>query len=74
MVVLDPRTGEVLAMVSQPSIDANIFSLASTLRSKGWRRIVTDPDRPLNNRATTGLYTPGSTFKLVSALAALAAD
>ncbi|MBD3239803.1 MAG: penicillin-binding protein 2, partial [Chitinivibrionales bacterium] len=71
VVALDPRTGEVLVMLSQPSVDANIFSQASSLRSKGWQGIVTDPSRPLNNRATTGIYTPGSTFKLVSALAGL---
>lgn len=74
VVALDPRSGEVLAMLSQPSIDANIFSFASSLRSRSWVRIVRNPDRPLNNRATTGTYAPGSTFKLVSALAGLAAD
>ncbi len=72
VVALEPKTGEVLVMLSQPSVDANIFSQASSLRSKGWRTIVTDPSRPLNNRATTGIYTPGSTFKLVSALAGVA--
>lgn len=72
VVAIEPRTGEILVMLSQPSVDANIFSQASSLRSKGWRSIVTDPSQPLNNRATTGIYTPGSTFKLVSALAGVA--
>jgi penicillin-binding protein 2 len=72
VVALDPRNGEVLAMLSSPSIDPNIFSLAATLRSKSWAKTVRDPNLPLNNRATTGTYPPGSTFKLVSGLAGLA--
>ncbi len=72
VVAIDPRNGGVLALVSSPSVDPNIFSLASSLRSKGWQAMVLDSTRPLNNRAVTGIYTPGSTFKLVSALAGLA--
>lgn len=70
-VAIDPRNGEVLAMLSSPSIDPNMFSLAATLRSKSWSETVRDPNLPLNNRATTGTYPPGSTFKLISALAGL---
>ncbi|MBN1756993.1 MAG: hypothetical protein JW863_01665, partial [Chitinispirillaceae bacterium] len=73
VIALDPRTGEVLVMYSSPSVDPNIFSMSSILRSKNWSAIATDPNLPLNNRAITGTYTPGSTFKLISALTALEA-
>jgi len=73
LIALNPKTGEVLAMISSPSVDPNIFSMSSTLRSRNWSEIATDPDLPLNNRAIAGTYTPGSTFKLVSALSALEA-
>ncbi|MBD3322596.1 MAG: penicillin-binding protein 2 [Chitinivibrionales bacterium] len=72
VVMLNPRNGEVLCMLSNPSADPNIFSMATGLRSKQWAEIATDPDLPLNNRAIGGTYTPGSTFKLVSAAAGLA--
>jgi len=72
VVALDPRTGEVLVMLSNPAVDPNIFSLATSIRSKNWVSIVMDPALPLNNRATCGTYTPGSTFKLVSSIAGLA--
>ncbi|MDG5815025.1 penicillin-binding protein 2 [Chitinispirillales bacterium ANBcel5] len=71
VVAIDPRNGEVLTMFSNPSIDANIFSMASSHRSQSWRAIIMDPDLPLNNRAIAGTYPPGSTFKLVSGLAGL---
>lgn len=70
-VAINPKNGEVLAMYSSPSIDPNIFSLAATLRSKSWAETSHDPNKPLNNRATSGTYPPGSTFKIVSALAGL---
>lgn len=73
LIAINPKNGEVIAMLSSPSVDPNIFSLSSTLRSKNWSSIATDPDLPLNNRAIAGTYTPGSTFKLVSALSALEA-
>ncbi len=72
VVALDPRSGEVLVMYSSPSVDPNIFSLATSLRAKSWAEAALDPNLPLNNRATSGTYTPGSTFKLVSGAAALA--
>jgi len=72
LVAIDPRNGEVLCLYSSPSVDPNIFSLAATQRSRSWARAALDPRRPLNNRATTGVYPPGSTFKLVSALSGLA--
>jgi penicillin-binding protein 2 len=71
IVVIDPRNGDVLAMYSSPSVDPNIFSLSTALRAKNWAAIATDTALPLNNRATCGTYTPGSTFKLISATAGL---
>lgn len=71
VVAINPRNGEVLTMFSNPAADPNIFSMATSLRSKEWATIAMDPDLPLNNRAIGGTYTPGSTFKLVSAAAGL---
>jgi penicillin-binding protein 2 len=71
IVALDPRSGEVLVMMSSPSVDPNIFSASATLRSKNWGTIALDPSLPLNNRAIAGTYPPGSTFKLVTAAAGL---
>jgi penicillin-binding protein 2 len=71
VVALDPRNGEVLVVFSSPSVDPNIFSMATSLRSRNWGEIATDPSLPLNNRAIGGTYTPGSTFKLISALSGL---
>ena len=70
-VVLDIENGDVLALASVPSYDPNPFS--SGLTAKAWRELTGDPLRPLNNRATGGLYAPGSTFKMIVALAALEA-
>lgn len=61
-VVLDPRTGEILAMVSTPSYDPNNDSL-----EKSWDKLRENESRPLWNRATQGLYPPGSTMKIVTA-------
>jgi len=69
VVVMDPRNGEVLAMVSKPSFNPNIFSLDPENRGREWRRVALDSTRPLMNRAVDGQYPPGSTFKLVSGLA-----
>jgi peptidoglycan glycosyltransferase len=63
-VALDPRTGEVLALASVPSFDPNRLD-------SDFARIVADPASPLVDRATDGLYPPGSTFKIVTAAAAL---
>ena len=71
IVALDPRSGEVLVMMSSPSVDPNIFSASVTLRSKNWGTIALDPNLPLNNRAIAGTYPPGSTFKPVTAAAGL---
>lgn len=71
VVAVNPQNGEILIMYSSPSIDPNIFSMATMLRSQNWKEIATDPDLPLNNRVISGTYIPGSTFKLVSAITAL---
>jgi len=68
-VVLDPRNGEVLAFVSLPSYDPNQF--ATGIDHATWASLNTDRLRPLQNRAIQGRYSPGSTFKIVVATAAL---
>ena len=67
--VIDPRNGEVLALASAPGFDLNAF--VPTLSPETYGRYVRDPAKPLLNRATGGAYAPGSTFKPVTALAAL---
>ncbi|MCG2685889.1 penicillin-binding protein 2 [Candidatus Parcubacteria bacterium] len=69
VVAQDPRTGEVLALVSYPPFDANIFS--GRVRVEDYQELSEDPQKPLFNRALSGLYPPGSTFKIVTAVAAL---
>ena len=71
LVAIDPRTGEILAMVSSPRLDPNIFSLKKRERNKGWAQVALDSMRPLTNRAISGQYTPASVFKLVTAGAGL---
>ena len=68
-VALDPRTGEILAMASTPAYDPNEFTtgIDPTL----WASLATDPQTPLMNRVIQGAYSPGSTFKVISATAAL---
>ncbi|MDX1382144.1 MAG: penicillin-binding protein 2 [Thermoanaerobaculia bacterium] len=68
-VAMDPRTGEILAMVSSPSYNPNAF--ARRLDSSEWRAIVDDEHKPLQNRAIQNAYPPGSVFKIVTAVAAL---
>ncbi len=67
--VLDPRTGEILSLVSLPAYDPNRF--AAGIDRATWTRLNTDGLRPLQNRAIQGRYSPGSTFKIVVATAAL---
>lgn len=69
IVALDPRNGDVLALVSKPNYDPNIF--AGMLTKDIWTQINTNPDRPLLNRAIQGRYPPGSTLKMVTAIAGL---
>ena len=68
-VVLDPRNGEILALASVPSYDPNAF--AAGIDPATWKQLTSDRLRPLQNRATQGRYSPGSTFKVVVATAAL---
>lgn len=68
-VVLDPRDGAVLAFTSLPGYDPNAF--AAGIDRASWASLNTDQLRPLQNRATQGRYSPGSTFKMAVALAAL---
>lgn len=69
LVALDPRSGEVLALVSVPAPDPNQF--AGGIDPKGWQELTHDPLLPLQNRALDGQYPPGSTYKAVVAAAAL---
>ena len=71
LVAIDPRNGEILAMVSSPRLDPNIFSLKKRERNKGWAHVALDSMRPLTNRAISGTYPPASVFKLVTAGAGL---
>lgn len=68
-VVMDPVSGDVLAMASIPSFDPNIFAIG--LSPAAWQAISTDRAKPLLNRAIAATYEPGSVFKLVTATAAL---
>jgi penicillin-binding protein 2 len=69
VVAMDPRSGEILALTSYPSYDANIFS--SVISDSLWRAISTDSTHPLLNRPVTGQYPPGSTTKLITVGAGL---
>ncbi|MCB0335251.1 MAG: penicillin-binding protein 2 [Bdellovibrionales bacterium] len=69
VVMMDARSGELLVLGSYPSFDPNIFS--NELTSKEWSELSGNPDKPLTDRATQGLYPPGSVFKIVTASGAL---
>ena len=68
-VVLDPRNGDVLALASSPRFNPNAF--IPTISLADWTALSSDPARPLLNRAVSGFYPPGSTFKPIVAIAAL---
>jgi penicillin-binding protein 2 len=70
LVALDPKNGDILAMVSAPSYDANVF--AGGVDRESWRVLNEDEWRPLRNRAIAGVYPPGSTYKAFVAAAGLA--
>ncbi|MDH5263292.1 MAG: penicillin-binding protein 2 [Betaproteobacteria bacterium] len=70
LVALDPKTGDVLALVSKPGFDPNLF--VDGIDPTNWDALNNSPDKPLNNRALRGQYPPGSTIKPFMALAALA--
>lgn len=69
VVVMDPRNGDILAMVSSPSFDPNLFSQG--ISTQDWRKLASDPLHPLKNRAISGQYPPASTYKVIVAAAAL---
>jgi len=69
VVALEPDTGEVLAYLSNPAYDPNAFSLG--IEPELWAHLNKDPDKPLINRPIQGTYPPGSSFKVLNALAAL---
>lgn len=71
VVAMDPKTGEVLALVSAPSWDANRF--VGGIPAQYWDSLRNDPRRPLYNKALQGQYPPGSTFKIATAVTALEA-
>jgi penicillin-binding protein 2 len=68
-IVMNPQSGEILAMVSLPAYDNNLF--ARGISTEEFNVYLTDPDRPLRNHAIADIYPPGSTYKLVTAIAAL---
>ena len=69
LVAIEPRTGEILSMISSPSYDPNL--LVGRARSKNYGYLLKEPSKPLFNRAMQAYYPPGSTFKLTNALASL---
>jgi penicillin-binding protein 2 len=71
VIVIDCLTGDVLTMVSMPAYDPNIFS--TRVPTALWKELQADDHNPLLNKSAMGLYPPGSTFKMVTALAALEA-
>jgi penicillin-binding protein 2 len=71
VVVMDAHKGDVLSMVSMPTYEPTAFN--EGLSGKEWNRLITNPDAPLTNKVIAGQYAPGSTYKIVVALAALEA-
>lgn len=69
VVALEPSTGEVLAFLSAP--EYNPADFAAVTSQEVWKKLITDPDRPMFNRASMSTFAPGSTFKMISAIAGL---
>jgi penicillin-binding protein 2 len=69
IVAMDPRNGEILAMVSRPSFDPNAFAVR--INRADWNKLITDPDHPLMNKAIQAQLAPGSTFKILMSVAGL---
>src|SRR5208282_2438609 len=69
IVAMDPRNGEILAMVSRPSFDPNDFAVH--INRSDWNKLITDPDHPLMNKAIQAQLAPGSTFKILMSVAGL---
>jgi len=69
IVVMDPQNGDILAMVSKPDFDPNLF--ARGISPENWKSIIENPARPLQHRAIQGQYPPGSVHKIITAIAAM---
>jgi penicillin-binding protein 2 len=69
VVAMDPRNGEILAMVSHPSYDPNAFAVK--IGRADWNKLITDPNHPLMNKAIQDQLAPGSTFKIIMSVAGL---
>lgn len=69
IVAVEADTGRILAMVSSPTYDPNLF--VDGMTQKQWNELIRDPDHPLENKAIHGGYAPGSTFKMITAMAGL---
>ena len=69
VVAMDPRNGEILAMVSRPSFDPNAFSVR--INRADWNKLITDPDHPLMNKTLQAQLAPGSTFKILMSVVGL---
>ncbi len=69
VVAMDPNTGEILALTSHPTYDPNLFPRG--ISPKDWVQLMKDPSHPMYNRAIQSVYPPGSTFKIIVALAGL---
>jgi penicillin-binding protein 2 len=69
IVAIDPRTGEVLALVSHPAFDPNDFAIR--IHRTEWNKLITDPEHPLMDKAIQAQLAPGSTFKIIEATAGL---
>lgn len=69
IVAIEPSTGQILAMVTSPSYDPN--ELVGRVRGENYQKLLDDSLKPLVNRATSGIYPPGSTFKMVNGLIVL---
>jgi penicillin-binding protein 2 len=67
MIAMDPHTGEILAMVSRPTYDPNDFAVH--VSRDQWNKLITDPDKPLLNKAIQAQLAPGSTFKILMSVA-----
>lgn len=69
VVAMDPQNGDILALVSKPDFDPNLF--ARGISPENWKALIENPSNPLQNRAIQGQYPPGSVFKIVMTLAGL---
>ena len=64
VVVMNPKSGEILGMGSYPQYDPNLF--AGGIKNENWTRLIEDPEDPLENKAIRGLYPLGSIFKIIT--------